>query len=128
MLRGENDLARVVVPGRELIHEQATLPYRQLPLVRVARRHRRRLNPRPGRLERYRKSQMARREAERGIEADVVHSTGHRFEADDFRASLLQPFDTGRHDHLPDALTLIVGMHREWTHPPLDPRAMDHVD
>src|ERR1700737_1932331 len=125
---GENDLASVVVSRHQLLQHLPALADRKLPLVWIERRHRRGLYSTPRRIERYRDGEVPGREAERGVEADVVHGARHRLEPNYRRPRLLQPFDSSRDDHLADTLPLIIGMHGERTHPAFDARAMDHVE
>src|SRR2546423_5356491 len=71
---------------------------------------------------------MSRHESQGRVKADVVHRARHRLETDHLGTRLFQPIDTRRYDHFSDSLPLVIRMDGEWTHPPLDTRAMHHVE
>src|SRR6185437_6922056 len=77
---------------------------------------------------RNRDRQPPRYQAERRVEADVVHRAGHGFQPDRSGLGLLQPADPRSHDTLPHAGALEIGSYGQRTHPPFASRAVDDVE
>jgi hypothetical protein len=75
-----------------------------------------------------RDGEAPRDEAERRVEADVVHRARHRLEPHGAGPALAQPRDAGAHDLLPEPAALRVRADGEGPHPPLAAREVRDVE